>query len=372
MPHVLLVVDQFPASLGGGERTVLRLAELLPHYGYRASVLTFAIHPESSVLATPLPFPVYLLPLKRTYDWRALQAALVLGRFLRRQRVVLVQTFFESSDLWAGCVTKALSRAKLVWSRRDMGILRGAKHRLAYRMMARLPDQVFAVSDRVRQQCIEVDGVNSARVRTIYNGLDLAETPERPVGASGRFHITTIGNIRRVKGHDVLIRAAALVIREHPEIVFSIAGEILEADYFAELTILVRDLGLSRNFQFAGGIRDPRLYLEEADIFVLPSRSEGFSNALLEAMAAALPIIATEVGGNAEAVRQGLNGWLIPPDDPTALARCIAQLADDRAAARQMGVAGRRLAEEKFSTAAMMAQVTSAYAAVMRANAPLD
>jgi glycosyltransferase involved in cell wall biosynthesis len=372
LPHVLLVVDQFPASLGGGERTVLRLAELLPRYGYRASVLTFAIHPQSSVLATPLSFPLYLLPLQRTYDWRALQAALALGRFLRRQKVVLVETFFESSDLWAGCVTKALSRAKLVWSRRDMGILRGAKHRLAYRMMARLPDRVFAVSDRVRRHCIEVDGVDSTRVRTIYNGLDLQEAPPRPAGASRRFHVTTIGNIRRVKGHDVLIRAAALVVKRTPEIYFSIAGEILEADYFAELISLVDDLGLSRNFQFAGGIRDPGLYLEEADIFVLPSRSEGFSNALLEAMAAALPIIATDVGGNAEAVLDGCNGLLIPPDDPNALARCIARLVDDRAASRQMGAAGRRLAEEKFSTAAMMAQVTSAYAAVLHAHAPLD
>jgi hypothetical protein len=99
LPHVLLVVDQFPRSLGGGERIVLRLAALLPRYGYRASVLTFAVHPESSLLSAPPPCPVYLLPLHKTYDMTALRGAFELARFLDRQQIRIVQTFFESSDI---------------------------------------------------------------------------------------------------------------------------------------------------------------------------------------------------------------------------------------------------------------------------------
>src|SRR5882724_9621356 len=98
LPHVLLVLDQFPKTLGGGERIVLKIAALLPQYGYRASILTFSVHPEST--------------------------ALNFRQFLRQQKIKIVQTFFESSDLWAGFLTRTLSNSKLVWSRRDMGILR--------------------------------------------------------------------------------------------------------------------------------------------------------------------------------------------------------------------------------------------------------
>jgi glycosyltransferase involved in cell wall biosynthesis len=361
LPHVLLVVDQFPKALGGGERIALRLAELLPQYGFRASVLTFAIHPESSVLARTLPFAVYLMPLERTYDLRAMRSALALGRFLRREKVLLVQTFFESSDLWAGLVTRALSTARLVWSRRDMGILRSAKHRIAYRLMAGAPDQVFAVSASVRRHCIEVDQIDPAKVSIIYNGLDVNCTRIEADRVPRRFTVTTIGNIRHVKGHDVFIRAAALVLEAFPETCFSIAGEVLEADYFAELEKLAVELGILDHFQFTGGMPDARGHLERADVFVLPSRSEGFSNAILEAMACSLPVIATDVGGNAEAVLDGVNGYIVPPEDPVALAQRIGQLVGDPEVARRMGAAGRVRAEEKFSTAAMMEQVTSAY-----------
>src|ERR1700723_3233755 len=173
LPHVLLVLDQFPKTLGGGERVVLKTAALLPRYGYRASILTFSIHPESAALESP-PCPIYLLPLQRTYDLQAFRAALELRQFLRLQKVQIVQTFFESSDLWAGFVTKSMSKAKLIWSRRDMGILRSGKHHIAYRLMSGVPDAVFAVSEQVRSQCIEIDRIDPARVRTIYNGLDLS------------------------------------------------------------------------------------------------------------------------------------------------------------------------------------------------------
>src|SRR5216683_5242286 len=236
LPHVLLVLDQFPKTLGGGERIVLKLAALLPKYGYRASILTFSAHPDSAGLQTP-PCPIYLLPLPRTYDLAALRAALDLRRFLKQQRIQIVQTFFESSDLWAGFVTKTMSDAKLIWSRRDMGILRGSKHHVAYRLMSRIPDRVFAVSEEVRQHCIAVDRIKSSLVKTIYNGIDIAEwnTVPAPAKPPGTFVVATVGNIRRVKGHDVFIKAAASVVAQFPQVSFSIAGDVLEPDYFAEL-----------------------------------------------------------------------------------------------------------------------------------------
>lgn len=368
LPHILLVLDQFPKTLGGGERIVLRLAGLLPRYGYRASILTFAVHPECTGLEKP-PCPIYLLPLQKTYDLTALRGAFELRAFLRQQKIKVVHTFFESSDIWAGFVTKAFSDAKLVWSRRDMGILRTSKHEVAYRLMSGFPDAVFAVSELVRQHCIEVDRVDPKRVETVYNGLDLAEWESvvRP-GSQDGIRIVTVGNIRRVKGHDVLIRAAASIAQRFPAATFSVAGEVLEREYFEELQQLVEELGLSDRFEFAGGIRRLREYLAGVDIFVLPSRSEGFSNAIVEAMAASLPVVATDVGGNAEAVENGSTGIIVPPEDAEALASAMAELLADPERARQMGAMGKRVVADRFTTDAMMRRIVSAYGRMLAAQ----
>jgi L-malate glycosyltransferase len=361
-PHILLVVDQFAKVLGGGERIALKLAALLPHYGYRASILTFSAHPESAALKSP-PCPVYLLPLKRTYDLAALRAALEIRRFLKQQRIQIVHTFFESSDIWAGLVTKTMSKAKLVWGRRDMGILRSRKHHIAYRLMAGAPDAVFAVSEQVRRHAIEVDRIDAARVQTIYNGLNLGDwnVVTRPAKSPGEFRVTTVGNIRPVKGHDVFIRAASTIVQQFPEVSFSIAGEVLEPAYFAELQSLVQELDLANHVHFEGGVTNLRPLLAAADIFVLPSRSEGFSNAIIEAMASSLPVVATDVGGNAEAVKDGITGFLVPSEDPIALSAAILRLLSDPIQAKAMGAAGRNLVEERFTTEAMMNQTVGAY-----------
>jgi glycosyltransferase involved in cell wall biosynthesis len=362
-PHVLLALDQFPRALGGGERVALTIASLLPHYGYRVSILALGVDPESAILRTPPPCPIYLLPLSRTWGREAFTAAIELRRFLRDQQIAIVQTFFESSDLWTGPVAKLFSGTKLVWSRRDMGILRQRKHSIAYRLMARMPDKVFAVSEQVRNYTIEVDRVPATRVETLYNGLDLtrwstaigpAVDPQSPV-------IVTVGNIRRVKGHDVFLRAAAIVAGKFPAARFRIAGEVLEPDFFAELQSLVQQLGIVDRISFTGGVSDLSGFLRDATLFVLPSRSEGFSNAIIEAMAAGLPVIATNVGGNAEAVADHVTGRIVPAEDVDALASAMLTMLENPERARAMGHAGRLRVGERFTTEAMMKQLTTAY-----------
>ena len=148
---------------------------------------------------------------------------------------------------------------------------------------------------------------------------------------------------------------------QFPEVSFSIAGDVLEPDYFLELQLLVKELNLDDHFRFVGGISNLREHLSAADIFVLPSRSEGFSNAIVEAMAAALPVVATNVGGNAEAVKDGLSGLLVPSEDPAALSAAIICLLSDPSRAKAMGEAGKALAAESFTTEAMMNRITAVY-----------
>lgn len=369
LPHVLLVVDGFPRSLGGGERVVLRLAATLPRYGFRVSILTFSIDPESSFQPEASPCPLYLLPLSNTYNLVAWRGALALRQLIRRERIVLVQTFFESSDLWAGLVTRLLTPAKLIWSRRDMGILRGRKHARAYRLLRRLPHGVHAVSEQVRAHAIHVDGVPPQRTLTVYNGLDLDRFPQIVRGNRGEHLVVlTVGNIRHVKGHDVFIKAAARVHARMPHVSFLVAGEVLEPSYFEDLLALVEASGLGDRFHFLGGVDDLPAQLAAADLFVLPSRSEGFSNSLVEAMACALPVIATDVGGNGEAVETNETGFIVPSEDDQALADAMLILLLSAEKRQAMGAAGKKRAEALVSADAMMQKLTDSYIEILRKN----
>lgn len=360
LPHVLFVIDQFSKTLGGGERAVLQLSSQLPEHGFQASILTFFLDPESPARKMTTA-PIYLLPLRRTCGIGGLRAALRFRQFIMREGVAIVHTVFESSDLFAGFVTRAGSSAKLVWSRRDMGILRKPKHRIAYRLLAGVPHAVVAVSEEVRQYCVRTDGINSARVHTIYNGLNIERFVNTGNRSRGGQRVVSVGNIRRVKGHDVFIRAAAIIAKRFPRARFTIAGEVLEQQYFQELLMLIDNLGLADRFGFEGGVTDLPSFLAGADIFVLPSRSEGFSNALIEAMAASLPVVATKVGGNPEAVKDGVTGLLVSPEDPDALADALKELLSDSERSWAMGAAGRRLAIHEFSNDRVIHQLAEIY-----------
>ena len=362
LPHVLLVVDQLQKTLGGGERIVLRMAEMLPAYGYRASILTFAADEQSPALVAP-PCPIYLLRLQRTYDLAALAGAIALRGFLRDERIVLVHTCFESSDLWAGAVTRLLSRARLVWNRRDMGILRQRRHAIAYRCLASLPAAVFTVSEEVRRHSIAVDHLSPDRVITIHNGVDLGDWPEvgMPSQSGEQMTFASLGNIRRVKGHDVLLEAFRLVHLEFPTAKLVVGGAVLETDFKEDLDRYVQEHGLENSVRFVGQIVNQQAFLRSASFFVMPSRSEGFSNAIIEAMAASLPIVATNVGGNGEAVVNGKTGTLVPSEDIKAMAGAMLAFLRDPKSAKDMGREGRKRVVEEFTLEAMMTRVASTF-----------
>lgn len=369
LPHILLVVDQLALRLGGGERIVLRQAQHLPGFGYRTSILTFSADPASPALHDP-PCPIYLLPLTRTWDLHALRSATTLRRFIREQQIRLVETFFESSDIWAGAVTRLLTPARLVWNRRDMGILRSPKHHAAYRRLRRIPHHVFAVSAEVARYTAATDGIPPERLSVVPNGLDLAAwqhlapappPPDRP-------RIVTLGNIRRIKGHDILLQAFAAILPHFPQATLAIGGATLEPDFRGELEALIARHNLAAHVMLPGsidGLAAQQRFLSGATLFVLPSRSEGFSNSIIEAMAAGLPVVATAVGGNAEAILADSSpaetGLIVPPDDPAPLADALLTLLRDPARTTRMATAAQQRVATLFTTEAMLRATTAVF-----------
>jgi L-malate glycosyltransferase len=364
-PHVLFLIDHLMA-LGGGETNLLKVVELMPPELIRCSIATFRIKPE---IRQSIPVPVYVFPWKRFFHLDAWKAVIALRKLIRTEKVDIVQTYFETSNLWGGLVAK-LSGALLLSSRRDMGILRKSRYALAYRIVNRLSDRVLAVSEEVKRFCIDADRIDPNKVSVVYNGVDLKQiaaensddNPFADADWAGASHvITCLANIRRVKGIDTLIQTAQRVCRELPDAVFVIAGSLYERDYSEEMQSMIRRLGLEKNLKLLGFVGDPVPLLKMSDAFCLLSRSEGFCNALLEAMACGVPSVVTRVGGNPEAITDGENGFLVPvEDDAIAAERLLTLLRDPEQGAR-IGESGRKSVQTRFSAEGMIQKLIGVY-----------
>src|SRR4029077_3033915 len=141
-----------------------------------------------------------------------------------------------------------------------------------------------------------------------------------------------------------------------------------EPFYFEQLQRLVNDLGITENVGFLDELDEVFSLLKLSDVFCLLSLSEGFSNALLEAMASRLPCVATNVGGNPEAIEDGRNGFLVPPKDPESAAQRIIWLLRNPELAARMGCAARKTVEERFTSEIMIGELVCLYDHVLRAS----
>ena len=196
-------------------------------------------------------------------------------------------------------------------------------------------------------------GLPTGSVRTIYNGVPhslpppLARTRPGPV-------IGSLGRLVPQKSFDVLVRALPSL----PRVTAVLVGDGPER---VALESLASELGVADRLVVTGWSNNARAYLPTFDVFVLPSRLEGFPLAIVEAMLAALAVVASDVGSVAEAVHEGETGLLVPPDDAVELARALGVLLDDAELRRRMGDRGRIVAAERFTASAMARAFESLY-----------
>lgn len=367
-PHVLYVIDEI-CELGGAERALIETVRRLDSRRFRVSIVTFRINPDIDVLSS-LPCPLHVLPLNSVFNLNALKMALRLVHIIQRDNVSIVQTFFETSDLWAAPLAWLAGCPVLLSSRRDMGIYRSRKHQTAYRFINGIFDRVITVSEEVRSFCLQQDHLDPARVETLHNGVDLQQLDRKAYECDARQRfdipanaplISTVANVRRIKGIDVLMRAASIVCRDFPEAVFVVVGSVLEQDTYEQLRELLKSLRLTRNVVFLGPLSNPYTVLRASTVFCLPSRSEGFSNALIEAMASRLPCVATFVGGNVEALSDGRSGFLVSSEDHNAMAERILRLLKNPALARAMGESARKAVEARFNMVGTIERLMGIY-----------
>lgn len=375
--NVLQLIGSF--HQGGSERQAVQLARLLNEGGVNGSGGRFRVHiatldgrgmlrPEVEQLGLGT-IPEY--PLTSFYDRNALRQLRRFASELRAREIGVVHTHDFYTNVF-GMAAAALARVPArIASKRETTGMRTAAQAFVQRRAFRLADAIVVNAEAVRRDLL-ADGVGDDKIVTIYNGLDMRRVEPRanlrraealavfqlPADEGLRF-VTIVANLRHeVKDHPTFLRAARRVRDEVPEARFIIAGEGELSD---AMRALAAELGIGNDVFFTGRCERLAELLFASEVCVLSSKAEGFSNSILEYMAAARPVVVTDVGGAREAVTEGETGYIVPPGDWEAMAARIVALLRDPAGARAIGARGRRVIEKKFTCAAQLERTIELY-----------
>jgi sugar transferase (PEP-CTERM/EpsH1 system associated) len=363
-PRRARIVQVIPSlRMGGLENVALRLVEHLAPVSEQVAVTPAGTGP----LATRFPAGVSVFPLGETHPpdrWNTLRMA----RLFRKLRPDIVHTRnWTCIDAIIGARLAGVPVVIQGEHGREAADPEGRNRRRQQvrRLLSPFVTEFVTVSRDLARWLIEEVRVPARKVRTIYNGVDTERyAPGDRAGARQALGIPpdwtvagTVGRLDPVKDQAGLIRAFAQTANQGKSVLV-IAGD---GPSRRHLLAMVSELALGDRVRLLGERDDVPLILRALDVFVLSSIGEGISNAILEAMATGLPVIATRVGGNIELVRDGLTGRLIEPRRPEPLAEALTAYFDDPVLARAHGAAGRERAAGKFGLERMLAGYTALY-----------
>lgn len=352
---------------GGAERVISNLASSLDTERYRAILCLF--RPGwLQELSERRGIRTFVIPTHGMTDWRW---ALQFKRLLWQERVDLIHAHEFDANVqgalvaaWCGIPFIATVHGKnYFWEK--------LRRRLAYRWVSHHATMV-AVSQDLKNFIQRHVGIAEQRIQVVYNGVQPLSrcTDEEILHCKADLHIPIgdqvvglVGSLYPVKGHRFLLEAVPDLLKRFPQTTFLIIGR---GELEVTLKSQAQELGIDKKVLFLGLREDVSRLLSIMDVFVQPSLSEGLSMAILEAMMAAKPIVATDVGGNPELVIQGKTGLLAKPQDSNALAECLRKFLQDRSMAKSFGAAGRERAVQLFSFQTMSTKYQSLYAMCAR------
>lgn len=299
---------------------------------------------------------------------RLVGAIASLARRIRKRGIAVVHSFDFYSNVLSLSAARLARVRVVIGSQRDLGNLRPPAQQVMQNLSLRIATHVLVNSDAVRERAVQYQGVRPERVTVIPNGVDLARFSPRsamPRNGSGLL-VGGLSNLRAEKGLPDLVRAVGIVRDRWPDIHLVIWGE---GPLRHELEALIGALQLTHSVALPGSTTRPEAVLRDLDIFVLPSLSEACSNGLMEAMATALPVVATSVGGNPGLVEDEITGLLAPPGDAPALAKAISRLIEDRQLAARLAKQARARVGLAFGMDSMVARTQAFYSQALAQRA---
>lgn len=291
-------------------------------------------------------YPVAVLGRRPGFDVSCIRK---LAQFCHQQRVGLIHAHQYGPFLYGELASRIAGQIPVLFTEhgRDYPDFRRPKRVLANRILLRRRDRIVAVGKYVRDALVQNEGLPLNRIDVIYNGIDCkayatAQSQRLSVRAElglddSYLVIVQVARLNHLKDHATALRAMALLVPERPQARLVLVGDGEERPALEKLTV---QLNLQENVIFAGMRKDVDRFLGAADVFLLSSISEGIPLTLLEAMAAALPCVATRVGGIPEVVIEGETGLLVEPSDPQGMASKLSMVLNDFDLRRRFGTAG--------------------------------
>ncbi|ALA59058.1 glycosyltransferase [Nitrospira moscoviensis] len=362
---------QFTAflAIGGTERQVLNVTGGLDPSGFAVQLGCFGHH-RDQVAVESVGVPVTLYPVDSLYGLRTLRQVLRLSADLKRQRIDILHAYNFYANVFAVPAAR-LARVPVVLAAiRDTGGQLTPRQRRTNKLACRLADRVVVNAEAIKAGLI-AEGYRPDRIVVLHNGIvchPLKTAEERravrhALGVPADAPLVgVVARISRAKGLEYFVQAARAVLDRTPDARFLLVGDTnIDRPYREDLQRLSCRLGLNDRLMFTGFRTDIPDLLSALTVSVLPSLEEGLSNALLESMAAAVPVVATNVGGNPEVVVDGVTGLLVPPKHPAALAQAIGRVLDAPVLAQSMGRAGRRRVLDHFTNERMIRKMQRLY-----------
>ena len=294
-------------------------------------------------------------------------AAAATARVVRRVRPSLVHAHSSKAGALARIARPAFARTPLVYTPHGYAFAgyfeseaERARFRVAERALAPLASIVLCVCEAERRLAAQV-GIER-RTRMVHNGVP-EPTPAPPHPALEALSrrgpvVGVLTLLRRGKGIETLVDALPNLLDAHPDASVVVAGEGIDRE---PLEARARSRGVADALHLIGATDGPMPLLSAADVFVSASWAESFPYNVLEAMAAAVPVVATDVGGTREAIEHGLSGLLVPPRDPGALGRAIIDLLSDRERAARLAVEARARQQSLFTVDRMIDRTLQVY-----------
>ena len=375
--RVLQFLSNF--AIGGTERQVVNLARGLDPTRFEVHFGCLRQWGELLGDATEPGISVAEYRITNLYNARAVRERLRLAQDLKRARIEVVHTYNFYGNVFAIPAARLAGVPVLVASIRGLDVDLSPLKRRAQRLVCRLAHRIVVNAEAVRQNLI-ADGYDPGKIVVIRNGIDLSRF--RSLRGDGRLRqqlglppraplVATFARLIPLKGLEYFLEAAALVSQRVADARFLVVGDYLakqngeivsDGTYRKELVRYAARLGLDGRVTFTGFRRDVPELLSEIAVSVLPSvAGEGLSNSILEAMAVGVPVVATDVGGNREAIQDGVTGFVVPPRDAPALARGICQFLEDGGLASRFALAGRQRVAEHFSLERMVRDTEGFY-----------
>lgn len=377
-PAVLHLIDSF--NQGGSERQALQLTRLLLQSG-RYEVRLACLSPDGALRSSIDDLElgdIPSFPLTSFYDQNAIRQLGRLVRWLQTSGIDIVHTHDFYTNVF-GMAGGSIARVPVrLASMRETAEMRSAAQKRVQKVAYSLAHHIVANSKAVENKLV-ADGIGPEKVSVIYNGLDLKRletslTRSEALAVLGvnideakpvRF-ISIVANMRHeVKDYPMFLRAARSVKRAVPDAVFLLAGE---GELEESLKSLARELGIFESTLFLGRCEKVAELLSISDVCVLSSKAEGFSNSILEYMAGGKPVVATNVGGAAEAIAEDETGFLVPSGDDAMMAERLISLLLDPDRALKMGALAKRVVSERFSCEAQLSRTEHLYETLLSAR----